>query len=488
MRPLTLHAFVILLFLALLPAACILPSVAIPIENSPVPSATLTRIPISTPTFTPTHTATTEPSVTETYPCPQATQEVPPRVAPLQSPTNELKTVVEVSTGNLGSASVITESGTFSSSPENPGLIEVTLLPNTIHHLVVIVTVRVVEHNGCTYGGYDMQTSVDVNELPLVIVQGQPPAGRASSQVISSSNIDRLQSLAALQVEAARGFFFNGDSEIISYNNLAFIRWKLGKWQQNTEVTIKDPADLYITCAALSPNGKMFAVGTGAADNRVRLVNSVDGSVTVLGAHEGSVEKVVFNPNGNLLASGDGYSNLYIWDVNSGTRLQAFKGDNTNLLEVFNNLHWLDNSTLLALTSDKVYKWDAVAGYLMDEYAPLPPGLIVVDAAFTLDGSLIVAAAQSVQLYLWDTGSNAWTTLPSRAGVSLSRVAFSPDENLLAALSYDGDFFIWETSSNKLLFDHKFTQNVISFNFSPNGEYIAFLGWQNTEIEMWGIP
>src|SRR5512142_3163657 len=58
------------------------------------------------PTNTPSSPPTTAPSITSTYPCPLPTQELPPRVAPLTSPTGELSQVVHVLPGNYDQATV----------------------------------------------------------------------------------------------------------------------------------------------------------------------------------------------------------------------------------------------------------------------------------------------------------------------------------------------------------------------------------------------
>jgi len=70
---------------------------------------------------------------------------------------------------------IVTESGTFVS---NTGFVEITLLPNAIHHLEVRGKVLRVEGtgelNGCLYGGYTLVTTFDEAGEPLVVEQRSP--------------------------------------------------------------------------------------------------------------------------------------------------------------------------------------------------------------------------------------------------------------------------------------------------------------------------
>ena len=164
------------------------PSVLIPTFSAPsatVP-ATLTRstLPTSTQTQTispiATPTATTHLPATGTAPpptpfCPLATAE-PFWVDPVTSPTDELSQVIVVRIGNGEEVTVATESGTFIVTGNfGTFLVEISLLPNTEHHLEVFAKVRTVPAgNGCIYGGYTLTTTRDSQGAPLTIVQVEP--------------------------------------------------------------------------------------------------------------------------------------------------------------------------------------------------------------------------------------------------------------------------------------------------------------------------
>lgn len=96
---------------------------------------------------------------------------------PVASPTDQLSQIVTVHVGYGTEVTIRAESGTFTVTGSfgayaNPALVEITLLPNTVHHLGVSAKIQPPPSNGCTYGTYTLQTSVDQSGAPLVIVQG----------------------------------------------------------------------------------------------------------------------------------------------------------------------------------------------------------------------------------------------------------------------------------------------------------------------------
>ena len=152
-----------------------IPIISLIASKPPRPTQTFT--PTASPTITETvgPTETAEPSATD---CPQATAE-PFSVDPVTSPTDQLTQVITVYIGRGEEVRVVTESGTFTvTGSGGPFLVEISLLPNTVHHLEVFAKVRrgpgssPVEN--CVYGGYTLSTTTDEQGAPLTIVQGSP--------------------------------------------------------------------------------------------------------------------------------------------------------------------------------------------------------------------------------------------------------------------------------------------------------------------------
>jgi hypothetical protein len=105
--------------------------------------------------------------------CPVATQELPPQVEPVTSPTTLSADTIYVGfpaewimvTHELGSFKIVCDEGPCHAIP-------ILLKPDSVNHLTVEGKVRTsVQWGGCVYGGYTMGTTDDKNGNPLEIEQ-----------------------------------------------------------------------------------------------------------------------------------------------------------------------------------------------------------------------------------------------------------------------------------------------------------------------------
>lgn len=167
------------------PAAA--PTVRIAIlDASPTPPAPTTTSTPPPATDAPTDVPTSAPPTSEptgSAPnCPGPATPEPLWVDPVISPTDELSQKVSVILGRGKQISITSEAGTISLqgdfSTGRPVELDVPLAPNLENHLVVSGTVGYAP--GCEY---TLQTRVDRNGTPLVIVQSSgltPPPGTVS--------------------------------------------------------------------------------------------------------------------------------------------------------------------------------------------------------------------------------------------------------------------------------------------------------------------
>jgi hypothetical protein len=157
-----------------------------PSGDTPPASATwtagATETPTSTlppPSTTPVPAQISEPPGPAPTLCPLATPELL-AVDPLPLTTDQLSITVVVHIGRGEQVTVEAESGTFTVTGSfmgngSPARVEVTLLPNTLHLLVVRATLaRHIGLNDCPYGGYTLTTSQDRQGSPLQIEQRSP--------------------------------------------------------------------------------------------------------------------------------------------------------------------------------------------------------------------------------------------------------------------------------------------------------------------------
>ena len=447
--------------------------------------------------LTRTMTATASPSLTGTAPptktptatqCPAPTQEIL-SVDPVTSPTDELSQVIVVGIGNGEEVTIVTESGTFTVTGNSiPFRVEISLLPNTVHHLEVIAKVRrVTAFGGCIYGGYTMRTTRDRRGSPLTIVQGEPILQKPGG-IITVDNVSRLEQLASFEPNArlVTDFIFSNDREVISVGYDS----NISVWSTDTGKEVRQLGSDQAGALVVATNsaGSWIATG-GTVDNpSVRLWNAQTGEMNELGHHLPYLTSLAFSPDGTHFASGSGNDSVILWDIEYPQSLATFSGDVSGRHQLFSSLYWKDDSTLIAAGSDVIYWWNTTTGSLLQRLAKPTEAAFFVDAAFSQNGNRLAAAAQDAYVYFWDQAVGQWSRWPALSGSIITHVSFSPDGQLLVGGTGSGQMLIWSVETGQLLAQFSTTSNSLSdVRFSPDGLYIASGGWDDP-IRLWGVP
>lgn len=438
--------------------ACNAAGVAVTQEAGGVnPSATMT---LEAPTL---HGETPTP----TYPCPLATPELPPQVQPLTSPTQELSQVVVVN-GFFDHITIQTVSGTFEA---NGTQVEVKLLPNTIHNLIVSGHVpKTSGFGGCDYGNYTLTTTTDINGKSLMIVQGTPPA--TASQPISPQNAALLQQIGILQQAAPvdpqqaismEGMLFLSKSELLTYGaNQPLLRWSLPDLKPLGALTQENLAEQSALCAALSPDGRWLATCSSTPDASVRLWDMQTGAMRALGSAAVGCRDcgMAFSPNGKLLAAGGANNQVQVWEVDSGRLAATLTADAPNLIETFFEITWLDDTHLWGNGSIP-YQWDLGSGKIVQK---LPGG--------------------GQGFFAWNPASRGWIDWPT-AGFP-GGVRYDPSGRVAAA-ARDSGFVLVDAASQAVLGEWPTPVNYV-YRFSPDGLYLATMDLFGRQVALWGVP
>lgn len=163
-----------------------------------------------------------------------------------------------------------------------------------------------------------------------------------------------------------------------------------------------------VTSVAFSPDDRSLAIGS--LKNTIWLLNIIDGSATVIGSHDSSVESVAFSPDGRLLASCGLDKAVRVWDLHNPSQ---------------------------------PVKWARSE----HEY-------VVRCVAFSPDGKTLASAGWDKSLKLWDVDtSEMLKSLPLKNTVKhwhsdwIWSVAFSPDGTLLASSGSDGQIIVWQVEA-----------------------------------------
>ena len=452
----------------------------------------------------PTSSETAGPTLTAVY-CPQATRELPPRVDPLTSPTDQLSQVVHILPGYYDEALVETESGAFTGvfNGAEGARVEVKLLPNSSNHLKVTVKVHLSSYNGCSYGGYTMTVFTDLQGQPLVIIQGEPAAPLPVTEAFGPGNFNRLSLLSRIALtdsqRASSAIFAPANSSGASPDDILLTfgfgqgvrRWQAPGGQPAGELLLNNES--ITTTADLSADGANLATGSGgwdtADDNQtsVRLWDLKTGQARLLGHHPSTVESLAFSPDSSLLASGGNDNTVLVWDVASGKQVAKFEGDvakladGTYLTQGMRQLFWADNATVIARGDAVIYAWKVPTGErlleLGGEYQNMdyyqPAGLMAVVRE---DGVYLRDPASGRLLLLSEDGEN------SRG---YKQVAFSPEGKLLAALNEQKITF-WYTDTQRMVGSQKNPAGA-PLVFSPDWRYLAQVNWDDHTFSLWGV-
>ena len=213
--------------------------------------------------------------------------------------------------------------------------------------------------------------------------------------------------------------------------------------------------------AAFSPDGT-----TIAASGLVVLPGGAAKSVTYLWAvpshnlvatisQPGEViVSFAFNPDGEIIATGDNAGRAILWDVPTRARIATFSRPwrQNPFRAGFSSLAFSPDGKILATSDDNgnAYLWDVSSRAMIATLAD-PLGDPVDSVAFSPDGKT-VATGDSGRAYLWDVSSHSMiASLAAPPSGSFTSVAFSPDGKIIAASTTNGATYLWDVSSHTKL-------------------------------------
>jgi len=112
---------------------------------------------------------------------------------------------------------------------------------------------------------------------------------------------------------------------------------------------------------------------------------------------------------------------------------------------------------------------------------------IVHSLTFTPDGTVLASAGGNggaASIYLWDVVNNqSLGTLDGHTDI-IWDVAFSPSGQLLASVSSDQTLKVWDWRNKTVFYNQTFPGQVVSVNFSPDGQSLAVGGVDTMENQI----
>jgi WD40 repeat protein len=252
---------------------------------------------------------------------------------------------------------------------------------------------------------------------------------------------------------------------------------------------------------AFSPDGKT-AVLTGLDDGIIRLWDLLQGKeIRRLTGHLKAVTRVVFAPDGTVLASTGVDQTIRLWKVATGKPFQRFGSEVIVNSEERDQVEWLlgqrsarfqdlvfsaDGKTLATVSEgNRLTLWETATGQERGQFKMNPGG--IGTAVFSPDGKLLATTTRDEVVRIWDavTGKLKHTLGGHLENVNVA--VFAPGDKLLASGSEDGIIRLWDLSTGKERRRFEGHQgSVTALAFSPDGKRLVSAS-RDTTVLIWDV-
>jgi WD40 repeat protein len=255
------------------------------------------------------------------------------------------------------------------------------------------------------------------------------------------------------------------------------------------------PGRIIPNCIALSPDGKLLALGTTGRVRLFDLVTSIQVQQFITGI--GPIRQISFSPQGKFLAGlgqSENKSFVFLWNTITGNEILLHETDATGLDRNYHDSDTIgytfspDEKLLASAIRNPedtfmIIVWDTNTGNEIKRYSS--PGN-VSDIDFSPDGRLLATLGGENAMSILDV-TNENEVLRLKSGGHL--ITYSPNGRFIASAIYGSSTIIIRdalTGNEVITFKPQRRRFVPDFAFSPDGNLLASAGlWT---VYLWDVP
>jgi len=236
-----------------------------------------------------------------------------------------------------------------------------------------------------------------------------------------------------------------------------------------------------------APDGKILA--SVLEDGQVGLWDIESGRLLAALGVDSDPRKLIgapaFSPDGKLLASEGPNLTIRLWDVETGNIVRTVSGhDDAQMVHpTVNHLTFSPDGTLLSSEADVTRIWQVETGELLHTLKGRARGPV-----FSPDGHLLATDGEESVVQLWDVKSGQLLRTLSGHSHGIINLAFSPDGSTLASAGGDKIVRLWDAESGTLQstdggYTTGFSTKIVP---SPDGTILTST-FRDNEIQIWNI-
>ncbi|MFN8412256.1 MAG: hypothetical protein U0Z26_07705 [Anaerolineales bacterium] len=255
--------------------------------------------------------------------------------------------------------------------------------------------------------------------------------------------------------------------------------------------TIPDASDQVLSLA-FSPNGKKLAASTSSESLMPAVWDVETGKeLYTLSGHKSLVQKIIFSPDGKLIATASTDGEVIIWDANNGTRRLTILDHTAEINSSF------FNNTVLALAFSPDGKYLVSGGYddlliasdiqTGESVYSFETNFLVASAvAFSPGGNYLTYGNGDGNVITFDFKTQKQTLTNKEHKHHITSVKYSPDGNFLLSAAHDGKIIVLDAHDGTEAFVLSGDKgiHIIDADFSPDGKYIASVNYDG-QLKIW---